>query len=145
MLVLLELTFERFAWTFNFAFDQYLLAGILWMLGICIIILAGLLRFSTRTIGIFGLFVNFSQQLIALVATIIPVSAQPKVKWFFQLLWTGGHLDLGHGGPRLMVLYSIIPWIGVMAAGYAFASRLNSRSYTRDDGLKISTASQRWE
>src|SRR4029077_14922145 len=26
----------------------------------------------------------------------------------------------GENGPQLAVLYSIIPWIGVMAAGYAF-------------------------
>ncbi|HVT37669.1 MAG TPA: hypothetical protein VHE78_01370, partial [Gemmatimonadaceae bacterium] len=35
-------------------------------------------------------------------------------------LYFGGGLKLGATGPTLAILYSIIPWIGVMAAGYAF-------------------------
>ena len=31
-----------------------------------------------------------------------------------------GPVQFGADGPNLIVLYSIIPWIGVMAAGYAF-------------------------
>jgi uncharacterized membrane protein len=31
-----------------------------------------------------------------------------------------GPVQFGPNGPNLIVLYSIIPWIGVMAAGYAF-------------------------
>jgi uncharacterized membrane protein len=41
-----------------------------------------------------------------------------------QLIYFGGPVPLGVQGPRLMVLYSIIPWIGVMAAGYAFGAIL---------------------
>jgi uncharacterized membrane protein len=32
----------------------------------------------------------------------------------------GGSIQLGKGGPDLEILYNIIPWIGVMAAGYGF-------------------------
>lgn len=124
VLVLLELTFVRVAWTFNFAFDEYLLAGVLWMLGVCMILLAFLVRFSTRTIAIFGIVVIFAQQLIGLVSTIVPAPVQPHVKWIFQFLWMGGRITFGEGGPTLAILYSIVPWIGVMAAGYAFGSIL---------------------
>jgi len=34
-LVLLELTYLRIAWTFNLDFANYMLAGVIWMLGWC--------------------------------------------------------------------------------------------------------------
>ena len=34
-LVLLELTVLRVAWTFNFDFSHYLLAGVIWVIGWC--------------------------------------------------------------------------------------------------------------
>src|SRR5215471_19213434 len=40
-LIFLELTFLRVAWTFNFDFRHYLLAGVIWMLGWSMIALAG--------------------------------------------------------------------------------------------------------
>ena len=127
VLVLLELTVIRVAWTFNFAFNEYILFGVIWMLGVCMILMAGLVRFSASTIGIFGMVVIFAQQLIALVATGIPRSVQPKVLWFFQFLWTGGRITAGGGPPTLAILYSIVPWIGVMAVGYAFAALILTR------------------
>src|ERR1700683_3571732 len=39
-LVLLELTLLRFCWTFNFNYSQFILAGVIWMLGCCMVILA---------------------------------------------------------------------------------------------------------
>ena len=127
VLILLELTIIRVAWTFNFAFNEYILFGVIWMLGICMILLAGLVRFSPQTIGTFGLVVIFAQQLIALFATLIPKAMQPHVRWIFQFLWTGGRITAGGGPPTLAILYSIVPWIGVMAAGYAFGALVLTR------------------
>jgi uncharacterized membrane protein len=39
--------------------------------------------------------------------------------------------DFSPNGPNLIVLYSIIPWIGVMAAGYAFGKILLLESTQR--------------
>ena len=41
-LVLLELTVIRVAWTFNLDFAHYLLAGVIWMIGWCMILMAAL-------------------------------------------------------------------------------------------------------
>jgi len=34
----------------------------------------------------------------------------------------GAEVRLGHDGPAITVLYTIVPWVGVMAAGYAFGT-----------------------
>ena len=34
----------------------------------------------------------------------------------------GAEVKLGQNGPSIAVLYTIVPWIGVMAAGYAFGA-----------------------
>src|SRR5215469_13308439 len=43
-LVLLELTVLRVAWTFNFDFGHYMLAGVIWMIGWCMVAMAVLSR-----------------------------------------------------------------------------------------------------
>src|SRR5436309_1499189 len=40
ILVLLELTVVRFAWTFNVDYTNFVLAGVIWMLGWCMVLLA---------------------------------------------------------------------------------------------------------
>jgi uncharacterized membrane protein len=117
-LVLLELTVIRLAWTFNFDYAHYILFGVIWMLGACMILLAGLVRLqlSIRTIAAFGLLVIFAQDVFGLL---------PRGP-FAQFLYFGGIIQAGagagDGGPALAILYSIVPWIGVMAAGYAFGA-----------------------
>ena len=122
LLVLLELTLIREAWTFNLDYAHYIQGNVIWMLGWCMILMAGLVRLSTRRIAIFGLLVIFAQQLITLLSTSLPAPVQEATRWFWQLLYFGGKVDFGRTGLSLAVIYSIVPWIGVMAAGYAFGT-----------------------
>ena len=124
LLVLLELTLIRITWTFNFDFAHNNLAGVIWMLGWCMILMAGLVRFSTRTITITGLVMIFAQQLVAGVAQALPDAVRGATQWLWQVLYFGGTVSLGDGGASIAVLYSIVPWIGVMAVGYAFGTVL---------------------
>ncbi len=114
ILVALEMTVIRVLWTFNFDYKHYMLAGVIWMLGWCMVIMGGLVGLSTRTLGILGVVVIFGQDLVRLVASKVlpgPLAA---------ILIEGGWIGFGEGG--LGVLYVIVPWIGVMAAGYAFGA-----------------------
>src|SRR5215210_5291685 len=43
-LILLELTVVRLGWTFNFDYAHYLLAGVIWMIGWCMILMAALIH-----------------------------------------------------------------------------------------------------
>src|SRR6267154_1179695 len=118
-LVLLELTVIRVAWTFNLDFAHYLLAGVIWVIGWCMILMAALVRLRVRTIAIIGL------AIITLHNALLPplISAVPALGDLWKVLYIGffnGPVD----GTPLIVLYSIVPWIGVMAAGYAFGTIL---------------------
>src|SRR5258705_6254693 len=53
-LVLLELTVLRVAWTFNFDFANYMLAGVIWVIGWCVILMSVLVRLRPRTVRIVG-------------------------------------------------------------------------------------------
>ena len=122
-LVLLELTVLRFAWTFNFDYAHYTLAGVIWVIGWCLILMAGLVFLPVRVVGAIGVTIitlhNVTDQF-----QLGRAASQSSLSWLWQLLYFGGGISLGGGedGPRLAVLYSIIPWIGVMAAGFAFGT-----------------------
>jgi uncharacterized membrane protein len=53
-LVLLELTVLRFAWTFNFDYAHYALAGVIWVIGWCMILMAALVFLPVAAIGAIG-------------------------------------------------------------------------------------------
>jgi len=114
-LVLLELTVLRVCWTFNFDFSHYMLAGVIWVIGWCMILMAALVRLRPRTVGIIG------AAIIALHNAVMP--------WVMNHVPLGPLANIVYGiGPvvssPLLLLYSIIPWIGVMAAGYWFGTVL---------------------
>jgi uncharacterized membrane protein len=116
LLIVLELTIIRASWTFSLDYSKFLLAGVIWMLGWCMVLLAGLIRLPVRAIGIIGLLIIVGQNLFGALGGALP---------FMHPLWefiypVGSEVRLGAGGPAVTVLYTIVPWIGVMAAGYAF-------------------------
>ncbi len=120
-LVVLELTVMRFAWTFNFDVINYNLAGVLWMIGWSMIALAGLVWLPFNAIAALGLAVIVGHNLIdPYVRDIGRALGDHQLRWVFQFLYFGGSVQLGESGPRIAILYSLLPWIGVMAAGYAF-------------------------
>ena len=123
ILVLLELTVIRVAWTFNFDFGHYLLAGVIWMLGWCMVLLAALIWLPVPVIGAFGVAVIALHNLMDFLSPAAGTGLQESsLSWLWQILYFGGPIQLGQNGPTLMVLYSIVPWVGVMAAGYAFGA-----------------------
>jgi uncharacterized membrane protein len=124
-LVVLELTFMRFAWTFNFDVINYNLAGVLWMIGWSMVALAGLIWLPFQAIAALGLAIIAGHNLIDPYMRDVGRSlADGPVRWVYQFLYFGGSVQLGDSGPRIAILYSLLPWIGVMAAGYAFGKVL---------------------
>jgi uncharacterized membrane protein len=122
-LVLLELTVLRFAWTFNFDYGHYMLAGVIWVIGWCMILMAALVFLPVAVVTTIGVAIIALHNVTdAYSFQLGQAVGKSSIAWFWQLLYFGGSISLGggDGGPQLAVLYSIVPWIGVMAAGFGF-------------------------
>lgn len=127
-LVFLELTFLRVAWTFNFDFAHYEMAGVIWVIGWCMIIMAALVRLPPTVIGTTGVLIIGGHNLMdPYLRTLVPTLSNKSLAALLKILYVGpsaGPIQFSEGGLSLIVLYSIVPWIGVMAVGYAFGKIL---------------------
>src|SRR6266481_4770129 len=133
VLVFLELTLIRICWSFNFDFAHYLLAGVIWCIGWCMVLMAALIWLSARIVGIIGVLIILGHNILdPFLPRIYQTLGQSHYDWIWQVLYLGGGVQLGANGPVLAILYSIIPWIGVMAAGYWFGQVLKLPAARRD-------------
>jgi uncharacterized membrane protein len=120
-LVLLELTVIRVMWTFNFDFANYMLAGVIWMIGCCMMLMAAIVHLPVRAIGVLGVAI-IAQHNVADVLGLQQAFGDDGPHWLLKVLYFGGGFQIGGDGPPLLVLFVIVPWIGVMMAGYAFGA-----------------------
>jgi uncharacterized membrane protein len=134
-LVVLELTVLRLAWTFNVDVAHYEMAGVIWMIGWCMILLAALIKLPVGVVGAVGVAIIAGHNLLdAHVQALVPTLGDDAGSALWKLLYVGfyaGPIKLG-ASESLVVLYSIIPWIGVMMAGYAFGTILTLEPRRRD-------------
>ena len=124
LLVALELTVLHVAWTFTFDFTQ-LLAGVIWMLGWSMIALAALVQLPAAVVGVVGIAIILGQSLLTPIAAAMPQSTH----WLWQFLYLGGQVKMG--GVTISILYVLVPWIGVMAAGYGFGTIVSREAAQR--------------
>lgn len=121
-LVLLELTVIRVAWTFNLDFAHYLLAGVIWMIGWCMIVMAVLVHAPVWVNAIGGVAIIALHNVADFFPAFTAALRQGGVSWLWKILYLGGAVGIGEHGPPLILLYVLVPWIGVMMAGYAFGA-----------------------
>ncbi|GAC1653006.1 MAG: DUF1624 domain-containing protein [Gemmatimonadaceae bacterium] len=122
-LVLLELTVLRLAWTFNVDYQHYMLAGVIWSLGWCMVMLSALVFLPLPASTALGLAViTLHNALFPLLMRSSPrIGTGGDGPALLKVLYFGGAIELGGAGRfPLFVLYSLIPWVGVMAVGYTF-------------------------
>ena len=105
-LVVLEWTIIEFAWTFV----PWIFGGVIWSLGVSMVILASLVWLPEWAILTFGL---------ALVAThdlfdVVKPTQMGSLGWVWALLHYRGVVP----GTHFFVLFPLVPWVGVMACGY---------------------------
>jgi uncharacterized membrane protein len=116
LLVFLELTLLRFSWTFNFNYSDFMLAGVIWMIGWCMVLMSACIWLSSKVNGIIGLIIIFFQQGFRFIPGMVPQQSQKSFDWFWAFIYPIG--QEGHAG--IAVLYVLVPWIGVMMLGYSF-------------------------
>jgi uncharacterized membrane protein len=113
-LIVLEETLVSFC--LSFAIPQVLLALVFWAIGWSMIVLAGLIHLPRAVVGAIGVgMIAFHNLLDS-----IQVAGTGAAAIVWGVLHQPGFQTLP-GGVGLMVGYPLIPWIGVMASGYAFA------------------------
>jgi uncharacterized membrane protein len=127
-LIVLEFTFLRLAWTFNLDFRHYEMAGVIWVIGCCMILMAGLVKLPPPAVGALGVLIIAAHNLMdSHMGQLLAGMDQNRFSGLWKIMYVGffaGPIRFGADGPNLIVLYSIIPWIGVMAAGYGFGKVL---------------------
>jgi uncharacterized membrane protein len=90
---------------------------VIWALGWSMIALAALVRLPVPAIGAFGWWMILGHNLFDGVKA----GRFGPFGWLWTVLHVQGPVPWGHGY-TLFILYPLVPWIGVMAAGYAFGS-----------------------
>jgi len=121
-LVLLEFTIVDFAW----GFVPWAHGGVIWILGWCMIAMAAIVWLPIGWIAICGLGMIACHNLLDRVN---PASFG-KFYWLWILLHTPGRIAITNR-LHFSVRYVLIPWVGVMALGFAFGKLL-----LRDDRRK---------
>jgi uncharacterized membrane protein len=120
-LVLLELTVIRIGWTFNFDFANYLLAGVIWVIGCSMMLMAAAVHLPTIAVGTIGVaMIALHNVTDFFQGPLGQAFGDSGPNWFLKFLYFGGAVQLGGSGPPLLILYVLVPWLGVMMAGYAF-------------------------
>jgi uncharacterized membrane protein len=127
-LIALEFTLIKFFWTFGLQYKAFTLAGVIWMLGACMILLAPMVRLKPVTMGIIGLTIIFGQELFSLVPKIVPESLLGSFGMIWEFIYPSGLVPL----PGITILYVLVPWIGVMAAGYGFGKIMMMEADKKD-------------
>lgn len=121
-LIVLEFTLIRFSLFFNFDYSFFGLAEVIWIFGVSMLILAGLIHLPARVVTIFGIVIIALHNLLDRVqvppATSMASTPAPD---FFQTLWLflhqPGFVPL-FSNVKMFVAYPLIPWVGLMALGY---------------------------
>jgi uncharacterized membrane protein len=113
-LIVVEFTIVRFGWTFELDLFRENTAGVIFVIGASMLALAALIWLPRWAIAALALVMIASHNLFDGIRA--EQFGQGGGLW--HVLHQPGVVRLG-GHVKLFVLYPLVPWIGVMAAGYA--------------------------
>ena len=113
-LIFLELTLIGFFWSFSSDFYYKPKVAVLFAIGVSMIFMAFLVYLPKWLIAIISLLLIFGHNAFDTVHA----SQLSEYGWAWHLLHEPGTIHLF--GIDIRVVYSFIPWIGVMALGYLF-------------------------
>ncbi len=111
-LVLMEFTLVRLGWTFDLGAGSFV-TQVIWAIGASMVVLSGLVYWPRPAIAALGLAMIAGHNLL----DGIRAEQFGSAGW----VWTFLHEPklLRFGDATLFALYPLIPWVGVMAVGYA--------------------------
>lgn len=133
-LVVLEFTVVRTAIFFHLDYREAGMAQVIWAIGVSMIVLAALIHLPLRVVGAFGVLMIVLHNLLDRIQVPfwLPGSPLPSLR---EVGWVLLHQQglvpvplpfVEGGGGAVFVAYPLVPWVGVMAAGYAFGTLYQS-------------------
>jgi uncharacterized membrane protein len=112
-LVVLEVTVVRVAWMLSFG-PGVLVLQVIWAIGVSMVVLAALVWLPRAAIVAFAAVVILGHNAL----DVVHADAFGGLRWLWILLHEEGRLE-PFPGAMWFVVYPVVPWIAVMAAGYA--------------------------
>ena len=129
-LVLLELTWVRWAgWSFAINLHEHW-GNVIWAIGWSMVALAALIRLPLWATAVVGLVMIATHNAVDGIRP----GDLGAWGWLWRLLHAGGSFEFAPGY-RLGAGYPLIPWIGVMAIGYSFGALVARPSLERQKWL----------
>ena len=125
-LIVLEVTLVRLGVTFSFDVRMLAFLQVIWVIGVSMIVLAALISLPVKVVGGFGLAMIALHNLFDGYRVTGWRGPGTPVPGFGEKIWILLHQAfepfpiVGFPSPVVIVIYPLVPWIGVMAAGYAF-------------------------
>jgi uncharacterized membrane protein len=124
-LAFLEVTLMRMLWMFNYDLHHHG-AGVFWAIGWSMVALSGLVYLPTWAVTLFGVVMIVSHNLLdGLTAQQVHFP-----EWLWVILHSPGDKEV-IDGITFGTGYCLIPWMGVMAAGYGFGTLLQLQPAVR--------------
>jgi len=127
-LIVLEATVIRVTTWFNVDYSYLATLQVIWTLGVSMIVLAALIHLPLRVVAGFGLAMIVAHNAfdgIRVASWHGPGSPVPSASaklWMLLHQPTEVFPILGDGSPVVLVIYPLVPWLGVIAVGYAFGA-----------------------
>ena len=117
-LVFLEFTLVRFGVTFDLDYRAFPgMLQVIWAIGVSMMVLAALIHLRTRWIAAIGIAIVALHNLTdPLSVTLAPGASPGAGEALWMVLHQPGFVPVL--GVRLLVLYPVLPWIGVLLCGY---------------------------
>jgi len=126
-LVILELTVVRFGWAFNLDYHM-IFVQVIWAIGWSMVFLSALIFLPLPLVAAIGLLIIFGHNALDTIDA-GPLGHNP----WWDILHVQSPIRYGPGNnDTFFVIYPLVPWIGVMAAGYAFGSLLKKADTERN-------------
>jgi uncharacterized membrane protein len=117
-LALLDVTLVSFAWFFRIG--EPWVSDVMWVIGWSFIVLAALVLVALRAVVTLGLAVVVGHNAL----DGIHAASFHRGSWIWTVLHEQGVIRLPWGG-NWFVGYPLVPWVGVMALGYALGFTLS--------------------
>jgi uncharacterized membrane protein len=123
-LILLEIILIRVIVWFNIDYHFALMLQVIWVIGVAMVVLAALIHLPLRLIAAASIAMIALHNLLD-VFRIIPARPGTAGPGFWATIWMVLHQPgVVFFTPTVygLVLYPLIPWVGVLWAGYAFGA-----------------------